>query len=199
MKKRATATVKGNVQESGFRNRVRQTAWDLGITGNVENLDTGEVKIIAEGEEDLLKEFLESINIKNELIFVKHIAVDFSEPTGEFTGFKKIIKEDEIGDRMDTFVECLKLLIKTVKDGNKELGDKIDNLGKDLGNKIDNGFGKMDGNFKHLDTKYDRVSDKMDSIDNTLKELTKAILKLAGEKPAPDRKKKLWHKKLNLI
>jgi hypothetical protein len=30
-----------------------------------------------------------------------------------------------------------------------------------------------------MDVKYDKVSGKMDSIDNTLRELTKAILKLA--------------------
>ena len=68
--KRLTAYVSGNVQKVGYRARVVQIANALGLKGMVENTLDGRVKIIAEGEEDKLRWFLEAINIKDALIQV---------------------------------------------------------------------------------------------------------------------------------
>lgn len=71
--KRLTAYVSGNVQEVGYRARVVQTANTLKLTGVVENLPDGRVKIIAEGDDERLKWFEEAINIKDTLIQVSSI------------------------------------------------------------------------------------------------------------------------------
>jgi acylphosphatase len=47
--KRITAIMSGNVQNVGYRARVVEIAKKSGITGSVQNLTDGRVKIIAEG------------------------------------------------------------------------------------------------------------------------------------------------------
>ncbi|MEA2032192.1 MAG: acylphosphatase [Euryarchaeota archaeon] len=49
--KRATIIAKGKVQKVGYRDFVQDSARELGITGYVENLEDGNVKIVCEGEE----------------------------------------------------------------------------------------------------------------------------------------------------
>jgi len=184
MKKRADILIKGDVQEAGYRNRVRRIAWELNVTGTVENLDTGDVRVIAEGEENVLKEFIREINIKNEIANVENISPEFSGATGEFTGFKKVVKENEVGDRLDTAVEYLKMIIKTVKEGdaqiietvrggNKELGEKIERGNRELGEKIESGNqylvkelgGRIDGLGVKMDNFHHDVSQRFDLLD----------------------------------
>ncbi len=48
----------GEVQGVGFRYVVRGLANQLGLTGGVENLNDGAVRLVAEGPEDVLKRLL---------------------------------------------------------------------------------------------------------------------------------------------
>lgn len=50
--------LKGKVQGVGFRNFGKEKADELGIRGTIENLDSGEVEIIAQGKKDELIEFV---------------------------------------------------------------------------------------------------------------------------------------------
>ena len=51
----------GNVQGVGFRYSVRQIAKGFDITGSVRNLHDGRVELLAAGEEDEVRAFVEAI------------------------------------------------------------------------------------------------------------------------------------------
>ncbi|MDD5687567.1 MAG: acylphosphatase [Elusimicrobia bacterium] len=79
----------GEVQGVGYRYFVVKVANKLGITGYVENVSDGSVKIIAEGEENSLKDFIESI--KTEHPFAKVNDMNIKKVTiinNEFKDFK---------------------------------------------------------------------------------------------------------------
>lgn len=58
MIKHVSITIHGKVQGVGFRYSAIEKAIELGITGLVKNYEKDQVQIEAEGEVDLLKEFL---------------------------------------------------------------------------------------------------------------------------------------------
>jgi acylphosphatase len=62
MKKQAHIYYSGRVQGIGFRYTVRDIAGDLKICGWVKNLDDSRVEVIAEAEEESLKDFLQQVN-----------------------------------------------------------------------------------------------------------------------------------------
>ena len=51
----------GNVQGVGFRYSVRQIAKGFDVTGSVRNLPDGRVELLATGEEDEVRAFVEAI------------------------------------------------------------------------------------------------------------------------------------------
>ncbi len=53
----------GEVQGVGFRYAARKIAEPLGVTGGVENLPDGTVRLVAEGPEDVLKRLLMQIRV----------------------------------------------------------------------------------------------------------------------------------------
>ena len=53
--------VSGRVQGVGFRNYISQIAKDLNIKGTVRNLSDGDVKIIAQTDDDTLSKMVERI------------------------------------------------------------------------------------------------------------------------------------------
>ncbi len=138
----------GKVQKTGYRARVIDFARMLRLRGSIENLDDGRVKIIAEGDEDKLKWFEEAINIKNALIQVSSIEIEYSEPRGDFGKFYKLVEKGETDSRLDTAASHLKDLIVAVNNMNDNLGGKIDQMNDNLGGKMDmmndNLSGKMD-------------------------------------------------------
>lgn len=109
MLKRAEIIVKGEVQRAGYRDAVERIARKLNIKGYVENLIPYKVKIIAEGEEDIIKEFIKKINIQDILINVEEINVSYQEPTNEFEYFeiRQGDWEDEIVEKADVIVALL--------------------------------------------------------------------------------------------
>jgi acylphosphatase len=50
--------IAGRVQKVGFRACVRHIATNLGITGEVENLPDGRVRVLATGEDVILEKFV---------------------------------------------------------------------------------------------------------------------------------------------
>jgi len=120
--KRLTAYVSGNVQQRGYRARVTDIARVLGLKGTVENLDDGRVKIIAEGDEDKLKWFEEAICIKNTLIDVSSIEVEYSTPRDDVNRFYKLVDRGETDSRLDTAADHLKNLIAEMKVALKSKG-----------------------------------------------------------------------------
>ena len=84
--KRATLFVSGHVQGVGFRYRTTEIAQSFVISGTVENLDDGRVKIVVEGALDEIQRFVDEIQTSVSGR-IKSIDRFDSEPSGEFDGF----------------------------------------------------------------------------------------------------------------
>lgn len=87
--KRATLFVSGRVQGVGFRYRTTEIAQSFVVSGTVENLEDGRVKIVVEGEHDEIHRFVEEIQTSVSGT-IKSIDRFDSEPTGDFDGFRII-------------------------------------------------------------------------------------------------------------
>ena len=101
--KRAVLTVKGRVQRVGYRDAVEELARQLQITGFVENLKPYDVRIVAEGEDQAIEQFIERVQMGEPPIKVEHFGVRFEDVTGEFTYFKinRGDMAEELGERLD--------------------------------------------------------------------------------------------------
>ena len=124
--KRLTAYVSGKVQQTGYRAAVADIARALSLKGFVENLDDGRVKIVAEGDEDKLKWFLEAIDIKNTFIQVSTIEKEYSPAICDVSKFYKLVGQGETDSRLDTAAVLLKDLIGAVNTLGDRLGGKLD-------------------------------------------------------------------------
>ncbi|VVB74942.1 Acylphosphatase [Candidatus Tiddalikarchaeum anstoanum] len=92
--KRLSALVYGKVQGVFFRRNTELIALKLGLTGYVENLKDGSVKVVAEGEEDKLKDLLVWLHKGPENAIVERVSYDFLQATGEFKTFTKVWSKD---------------------------------------------------------------------------------------------------------
>lgn len=145
---RTIIIVHGNVQRSDYRGRVISIAKMMNITGTIQNLSDGNVKIVAEGERINIDRFCDEIDVKNFLIKVTKIErkedIEIGDKKSEYESFYKLVGEGETDERLDTAAELLKELIIVTKNGfsrlESVLGEKIDNVG----NKMDNLGGKID-------------------------------------------------------
>jgi len=89
MKRRIHIIVRGRVQGVFFRYSTEQVAKSLGVFGWVRNLRDGRsVEIVAEGEEEKLKELLEWAKKGPSMAIVKEIEYDWEEYKGEFNDFR---------------------------------------------------------------------------------------------------------------
>ncbi|OPY57298.1 MAG: Acylphosphatase [Methanosaeta sp. PtaU1.Bin112] len=164
--KRLTAYVSGQVQRTGYRARIVDTARTLGLNGTVENLEDGRVKIMAEGDDDKLKWFEEAIDIKNTLIKVSFIEKDYSAPKGDFANFYKVVGPGETDSRLDTAADHLKELISAVNSMNNNLGGKMDvmiHLQKETLTNQDDLLNEVKDSRKDLKSYLDRRFEKLES------------------------------------
>lgn len=81
MKKAVHVYYSGQVQGVGFRYTARHMAKSLGLTGWVKNLPDGQVELLAEGEESVLKELLDSI--RTELGYYRFDEAADWQPAGD--------------------------------------------------------------------------------------------------------------------
>ena len=86
-RRRVLARISGRVQGVGFRFFARETANEFGITGYVRNLPDGSLEVVAEGEEDVLKEFLEMLRDGPRSARVTDIQVSWGPPSDEYDRF----------------------------------------------------------------------------------------------------------------
>ncbi len=156
--KRVTAYITGNVQRVGYRGKIIDFAKAFGLKGNVQNLEDGRVKVIAEGEENDLERFIQAIDIKNSIIYVSSINSEYSTATGDFEGFYKQVSPGETDSRLDSAVVHL-----------KDLKDAINNMNSNLGSKMDKMLDKQD---QMLD-KQDQMLDKQDQMLNKQDQMIK--------------------------
>ena len=88
---------------------VQRIGRNLALSGTVQNQEPYDVRIVGEGEEEALKEFVEALRIKDGPIQVRELEVRWASATGEFPYFM-IIRGDwqeELGERFDVAVGLL--------------------------------------------------------------------------------------------
>ena len=87
MRQRIEIHVFGAVQGIFFRSDTEEFARARGLTGWVRNEENGSVTIVAEGEEEKLKELVGWCERGNDLSHVERVNTEWHEATGEFTRF----------------------------------------------------------------------------------------------------------------
>ena len=86
--KRIHLVIRGQVQGVYFRASAQREARQLGLTGWVRNRPDGAVEIIAEGEEDQVKDLLNWSQRGPSTARVDNIETRWRSYTGEFAEFK---------------------------------------------------------------------------------------------------------------
>ncbi len=145
--KRIAATVSGRIQNVGYRARVVSIAKEFEVTGSVQNLSDGRVRITAEGEEGVLEGFLAAIKIKNTLINVEDVEVEHSDMTGDYADFYKLVGNGETDERLDKASDYLRKLIVV----------------------MENGFGAMETGFETLGSKGDQTIEEISEMRTEMK------------------------------
>jgi len=87
MQKRVHIFVSGRVQGVFFRANARHFALEMGLTGWAKNLEDGRVELIAEGEEESLKEWLVLVKRGPITAKVEKAEVKWEGFKGEFADF----------------------------------------------------------------------------------------------------------------
>lgn len=86
IKKQIHVYYTGRVQGVGFRFTAIDVARDLGVVGWVKNLRNGQVEIVAEAEESVLKEFLDRL-AQHFSRYIQDAEVEWLAASGEFKDF----------------------------------------------------------------------------------------------------------------
>lgn len=76
----------GDVQGVGFRYTVQGLANRLGVTGGVENLNDGTVRLVAEGTEGILQQLLLNIRVSRLGPYISNEQIEWQDPEG-LSGF----------------------------------------------------------------------------------------------------------------
>lgn len=90
MNQRLSAIVSGRVQMVMYRDFAQRMAWVNKLTGEVENLPDGTVRVVAEGDRVRLERFLKKLHGGPLLARVDAVAHEWGEATGEFSSFRII-------------------------------------------------------------------------------------------------------------
>lgn len=86
-RKRLVVVVQGRVQGVGFRYFVLDRARELLLTGTCRNTLSGDVEVVAEGEEGALEALLVALRQGPRMSRVEDVHTAWLPPTGEFTTF----------------------------------------------------------------------------------------------------------------
>ena len=81
------AIISGLVQGVGYRYYAVGNARRLGLTGYAKNLPDGNVEAYAEGERDLLDEFVKLLRVGPVAADVSGVSVKWAKPSGRYKGF----------------------------------------------------------------------------------------------------------------
>jgi acylphosphatase len=157
--KRVVIIAKGEVQRVGYRDAVEKIGRKLKLAGFVENLKPYDVRIVAEGEEEILNAFVAHVRITGHPIapiFVEELNVEFGAATGEFEYFeiRRGDWQEELGERMDT---AGALLYRSL-----EFGRESVDIGKKMLDKQDQMLDKQDTMIDKQDRAIEILEDVRD-------------------------------------
>ena len=88
MIKRLHLIISGQVQGVSFRFYAQQKAQKLNLRGFTRNLDDGGVEIVAEGEGDSLKFFLDWCRQGPSFAQIEEVELEWLDSTGEYKAFE---------------------------------------------------------------------------------------------------------------
>ncbi len=88
MKSAARFIVKGTVQGVFFRQFVKESAEDLGLSGFCRNLENSDVEILVEGEFDKINRFEELVRVGPKHAQIREVRREEKKWTGDFNGFQ---------------------------------------------------------------------------------------------------------------
>ena len=88
MQKEIEVIIKGRVQMVMFRDFAKRKADNFGLYGTVENLNDNSVRIIAQGDENKLKEFIKLLKTGPMFAKVNDVDVRWKKIEEKFTDFK---------------------------------------------------------------------------------------------------------------
>jgi len=158
----------GKTHNVGYRPFLMAKARRLGIpnyeSDNIEIDGKQRVIVLIGGDEKQVQKFVEFIKEN----YPKKAKVDR-------------VWEAEPPERVMPIDEYDKVLAAEQRNTIVQAGLGMIEVQKQTIESINQGFAETKQEFNKMDTKYDKISEKMDSIDNTLRELTKAILALVRE------------------
>ncbi len=80
--------IEGEVQGVTYRQFVQEKAFEYKVTGTVQNMDDGSVEVVAQGDDPILKQFLESISAGPEEAQVESLSVQWGPVEIPMTGFE---------------------------------------------------------------------------------------------------------------
>jgi acylphosphatase len=86
--KQIHAIAKGRVQRVGYRAFCVENATALGLNGYSQNLSNGNVLVIAEGPESILREYVTLLRQGPRISKVKEVEFRWETAQHEFTGFE---------------------------------------------------------------------------------------------------------------
>jgi len=197
---RKSFIVKGRVQKVNYRDEVQEIARAMGITGTIENLNSGDVEVICDGEETILGKFEKALAMKKGRIDVREVVPAEPPPTkGRFEYFE--IKygpmEEELGERLGAgfgYIQEVGDKVDGVGKAVEGVGQKVDGVGKDIqmvGQKVDSMHGDMNKRFDHMAQRYDLIAlslvKAIDRMDRNSKITDKAIEQSRKEAAASNR------------
>jgi len=167
--KRAVIIAKGRVQKVGYRDFVQDNARELGITGYVENLEDGNVKIVCEGKAAEINDFIKGIKVKKDFIEVVETSLEYEEPTGEFKVFKIKYGDvpEELGDRLGAALFYLGATNQKIDAGFTMLGGKQDMMLE----KQDRMLGKQDESIRAIGELSEKIDQGKEGIVTEIKSL----------------------------
>lgn len=160
---RATFIIYGDVQKSHYRGRVIRIAQKMGITGTIQNLVNGTVKIVAEGHDRDIELFRREIDIKNYLIDVSKIErlkeKDIEIEEREYEDFYKLVSEGETDERLDRAAELLKDVAVGMKTGFARMDSFVMRM-YEHNSRMDSFITRMDEYNSRLEKILEKLSEK---------------------------------------
>jgi len=84
---RARIIISGYVQGVGYRFFACDRAQSLGIAGFVKNRPDGQVEVVAEGDKDILEDFISILKRGPSVASVNDVKVSWENSSGEFRSF----------------------------------------------------------------------------------------------------------------
>jgi acylphosphatase len=180
---RATLIISGDVQGAGYRAFVMDIARKTGLVGFIENMPDGTVKVVCEGEKNLIEKFVSGIKMKTEIVEVEDIQVEYSNATGEFKGKGFDIKVEESFKGM--IKELFRGYVTSEKYFNKGF-EKQDKMNQDMNKNLNQLNNTLTGfrdetktEFQTIKTDYGKISQDLGKAVDSINTIAKSIERLA--------------------